>query len=67
MEVTRMSIISGVVRTRDINITEEQLNRFQNGELIQRVAPHLSADDREFLISGISSDEWNTICEPLED
>lgn len=37
----------------DIPFTEEQLKRWKAGELIQRVMPELSPDQREVLISGI--------------
>lgn len=56
--ITRTSLLSGVTRTRHLDITREQELRIQAGELVQDVAPHLSADDREFLISGITADEW---------
>lgn len=51
-------MLSGVTRTRHLDITEEQELRIQAGELVQDVAPHLSADDREFLMTGITADEW---------
>lgn len=56
--ITKTSLLSGVTRTRHLDITREQELRIQAGELVQDVAPHLSADDREFLISGITTDEW---------
>lgn len=51
-------MLSGVTRTRHLDITEEQELRIQAGELVQDVVPHLSADDREFLMTGITADEW---------
>jgi hypothetical protein len=36
----------------------EGLVRFLNGEPVQDVMPRVSADDREFLISGISPAGW---------
>jgi hypothetical protein len=59
MQITRTSGFSGVEHTREIDVTEEQLQRWQNGELIQNVMPHLSADDREFLMTGITPEEWD--------
>lgn len=56
--ITKTSLLSGVTRTRHLDITREQELRIQAGEPVQDVAPHLSADDREFLISGITTDEW---------
>jgi len=51
-------MLSGVTRTRHLDITREQELRIQAGEHVQDVAPHLSADDREFLMTGITADEW---------
>ena len=36
-------------------------NRWINGESIQNCFPHLSAGDREILLSGISPNHWNEI------
>jgi len=44
----------------NLNVTEEQLIRQKQGELVQDVFPELSADEREFLISGITPEEWST-------
>lgn len=59
MKITRESTLTGVTHTLDIDVTQEQFNRWQSGSYIQDAMPHLSADDREFLISGITPDEWN--------
>lgn len=37
----------------DLPITQHQLDRWQAGELIQHVMPELTAEQREFLISGL--------------
>jgi hypothetical protein len=58
MEITKASMLTGVVRTKDLEVTEEQILRWQNGELIQNVLPNLSADDREFIITGITPEDW---------
>jgi hypothetical protein len=58
MKITRESTLTGVTRTLDIDVTQEQINKWQSGSYIQDAMPHLSADDREFLISGITPDEW---------
>ncbi len=63
MLVSRTSRISGEVHTLELDITSEQLdrieNRFGSKELIQDIVPHLSIDEREFLMTGITSEEWN--------
>jgi hypothetical protein len=52
-------MLSGVTRSRDIDVTEEEYNRWRSGMLIQRAMPHLSDVDREFIMTGITEEEWN--------
>jgi len=59
IRVTRTSPLSGKTRVRNIDVTEEQWTDWESGTLIQDAMPHLSASDREFLITGITDDEWN--------
>lgn len=59
MLVRRKSKLTGKVHEMHIDITVEQINRWCKGELIQNVCPHLSSDEREFLISGITPTEWH--------
>lgn len=58
MKITRVSILSGKSTTMDLPVTEEQLSRYEQGEFIQKAFPHLSADQREFIKTGITPDEW---------
>lgn len=67
MQITRKSILSGIVRTREIDITPGQFAAWQQGLPIQDVAPHLSADDREFVMTGITPDEWEAAFGPVEE
>jgi hypothetical protein len=59
IQITRVSSLTNVRHTRDIDINAEQLCRWLSGELIQNVAGHLSADDREFLLTGTTPEEWD--------
>lgn len=61
MKITRKSILSGTIRTLDIDVTGEQMVAWRSGELIQKVMPHLSDDDREFIMTGITPDEWDNM------
>ena len=60
MEVTRESLLTGIVRTRDLDITMEQVVNYRSGMLIQLAFPNLSTADKEFLQTGITEDEWET-------
>lgn len=60
MLITRTSIFSNITRTRDLPVTEEQMKKFLNKEdLVQNIFPHLSPSDREFIMTGITSEEWD--------
>jgi hypothetical protein len=48
----------------DIDCTPEQIQNWQNGELVQRAFPHLNADEREFIKTGITPTEWDTMLPP---
>jgi hypothetical protein len=61
MKVTRVSMYSGVERTFDLNITKEQMDMYNKGILAQNAFPNLSRDEREFIISGITAEEWDEI------
>ena len=60
MLVTRRSPFSQVENTMELDVTPEQLTRYEQGnELIQNVFPNLSAEHREFIMTGITPEEWN--------
>jgi hypothetical protein len=45
----------------DIPVTQEQLDLWNNGVLIQDAMPNLTADQREFIKTGITADEWDEV------
>jgi hypothetical protein len=62
MQITRKSIISGITRTREIPVDFHDYAVWQSGTAsIQDVLHYLSDSDREFLLSGITDDEWNSL------
>ena len=59
MLITNKSKVSGKVRSMELDVTEEQLNRYNTGQVtLQDCFPNLSPDEREFIKSGITADEW---------
>ena len=59
MKITRKSIITGIERVKDLDITPEALAKWEEGQaLIQEVAGHLTLDEREFIMTGIVPEEW---------
>ena len=61
MEITRTSILTGIERTQDIPVTQEQLNEWEGGTLIQKVMPELTPSQREFIMTGIVDSEWDNV------
>jgi hypothetical protein len=60
MIIQRTSHVSGITREFDLPVTLEQMGRYESGtETIQDIFPHLSADDREFIKTGVTADEWD--------
>ena len=59
VRVTKTSMLSGNMSTMDLPIRQGQLDRWLSGELIQNAMPNLNADQREFLMTGITPAEWN--------
>jgi hypothetical protein len=67
MLITRRSPVSLKMNTMEIAVTDEQLAEWENGTLIQNAMPNLSADEREFLMTGITADEWDNLFPEPED
>jgi hypothetical protein len=60
MKITRTSSLTGNVSTMEIEVTPEQIAAWEGGMVIQRAMPNLSADEREFIKTGITTEEWNS-------
>jgi len=63
MIIEKQSIISGKTYQMELDITQRQLNDFVDGisGLAKDAFPHLSCDERQFIISGIHPVEWNEL------
>jgi len=61
MTITKTSIHSGITRTLDLDVTLDEYADWKAGELIQVAMPRLDADEREFIKTGITAEEWEVI------
>lgn len=60
--VTCRSILDGRHTTRSIPTPRERILAWLvSGDLVQRALPELTPDERELLISGVSSDAWEAL------
>ena len=57
--VVRMSPFTRKWHRAAMAVTRTQLANWHEGMLIQNAMPHLSADEREFLMTGITPSEWD--------
>ena len=58
--------MTGNITTKDIDVSVQQLDAWQNGLLIQDAMPQVSAPDREFIKSGITNEEWNNLFKEIK-
>ena len=60
MLVKSKSVLTGVMNEMNLDITNEQLARWKDGygEPVQDVFPTLTAEEREFLMTGATPLEW---------
>lgn len=60
MYIKRKSVISGIERTRSIPVNPEDYFSWQAGAgSIQDLMPYLCDNDLEFILSGITPEEWD--------
>lgn len=61
MLFSKTSPRTGIVNTRDIPCTPEQVAAWTFGALIQDAMPNVSAEDREFLMTGYTPEDWDAM------
>lgn len=59
MEITRRSQLTGKTHTREVPVDKERMLKYVSGNgHIQDIFPELSREDREFISTGITPEEW---------
>lgn len=68
MLVSRVSQATGKTNTREIALTAMQVTQLESAgrRAIQDICPELSDQDREFIISGVTPEEWAVLFPPEE-
>lgn len=59
MKITKVSPFTGLENTMEIDVPIDQLIAWRAGGLIQNVMPQLSADEREFMMTGLTPKCWD--------
>ena len=62
MKIRKLSPISHEWNTMEVRITGEEYLQLCNTDLfIEDICPHLSSEEKDFLISGIFPSDWDLI------
>ena len=61
MLITKTSMLSGETRSLDLDITQDQIDLWEGGMVIQNAMPDLSVDEREFIMTGVTAEEWESM------
>ena len=60
VNVVRVSPLTGKTNIMEIDITLDQLRQWEKGlGLIQDIMPNLTDSEREFIMSGMTDDDWD--------
>ena len=67
MKITRRSPLTGKETTMDLPITEEQLIAYKAWCNAPFLFPQLSPDEREFIMTGYTAEDWTKIFPPEDE
>jgi len=68
MEITRTSLLTGKQATLFVpGLTQDMLDAHAAGVMAQDAFAGISPEHREFLMTGITPDEWNAYFPPEEE
>lgn len=65
MKLKKKSMLTGKENTMNLPISEEEFNKcfnlFKEGEMINDAFPSLNEKERDFILTGMTEDEWNSV------
>ena len=70
MNITRTSPLTGRITTMDLPVTQDQLDEFAapgRRRLVQDIFPDLTRDQREFIKTGYTAEDWARLFPPEDD
>ena len=59
MKITKQSMFTGKTSSMEIDVSQSEIDAWQDGELIQVAMPNLSSGEREFIKTGVTPEEWD--------
>lgn len=65
IKLERKSKLTGKINSMSLDTTKESLDEYYNGSarLVQDIFPNLNVDEREFIMTGYISQDWEDIHE----
>lgn len=67
MKIKRKSVVTGIERTMDIPANPEDFMLWSEGFVaIDEAMPYLNIADREFILSGMTPNEWEELFQAQE-
>lgn len=66
-DVMRLSMFSGKENTQTMRATADQFKRWRSGVLIQDAFPSLTREQREFILTGATPQEWASLWPPEQE
>lgn len=60
-EVKRTSPRTGKENTIIVRVSSDQVESYMSGTLIQNAFPQLSSDEREFIMTGYTKEDWDAM------
>jgi hypothetical protein len=68
MKITKASPLNGKVNTMELPITPDEWMSWKSGRvLIQNAFPKLTAEQREFILTGYTPEDWEILFPPEDD
>ena len=65
MRIERKSPLTGKVNVMELDVTMEQLAEFydprEGRRLVQEIFPELTPEEREFLMTGYTQEDWDAM------
>lgn len=61
MIIERISPLTGKRNKLEIDVTADQLSAWSRGQLIQDAMPNLTPAEREFIMTGMLEDEFDSL------
>jgi len=65
MIIERRSEITGAYREMEIDVCPQQIKEWEEGRLIQDAMPNLTPSEREFIMTGTTDEEWETMSDEI--